>query len=87
MQPAIVPRSPWRRRPTLRAASDNRSSFPESTSSDQDGDYLSYVWSYGDGTTGTGATVTKVYSAPGNYTCTLTVYDGRGGAATSALTP
>ena len=60
--------------------------FDATTSSDQDGDYLSYVWNYGDGTTGTGTTVNKVYNAPGNYSCKLTVYDGRGGTGTSALT-
>jgi len=56
------------------------------TSTDQDSDYLSYVWNFGDGTTATGASVTKVYNAPGNFTCTLTVYDGRGGVGTSSLT-
>lgn len=60
--------------------------FDATTSSDQDGDYLSFVWNYGDGTSGTGKTVNKVYSAAGTYTCTLTVYDGRGSAGTSALT-
>jgi Tfp pilus assembly protein PilV len=56
------------------------------TSTDQDGDYLSYVWNFGDGTTATGASVVKVYNAPGNFTCTLTVYDGHGGVGTSSLT-
>lgn len=59
--------------------------FDASTSSDPDGDYLSYVWNYGDGTTGSGVTVSKTYTAQGNYTCTLTVYDGRGGVSTSSL--
>ena len=60
--------------------------FDASTSSDQDGDDISYVWNFGDGTTATGKTVVKVYSSPGNYTCTLTVYDGRGGVGNSSLT-
>ena len=59
--------------------------FDATTSSDQDGDYLSYVWNYGDGTTGAGTIVNKAYNAPGNYSCTLTVYDGRGGIGTSSL--
>jgi PKD repeat protein len=59
--------------------------FSGSTSSDQDGDYLSYVWNFGDGSTATGATASHAYSAIGSYTCTLTVYDGRGGMGTSVL--
>ncbi|WP_442510616.1 PKD domain-containing protein [Novipirellula sp. SH528] len=60
--------------------------FAANSSSDQDGDYLSYVWDFGDGTTGTGITTAHFYNTPGNYTCTLTVYDGRGGVASAALT-
>jgi prepilin-type N-terminal cleavage/methylation domain-containing protein len=56
------------------------------TSSDQDGDYLSYVWSFGDGTTATGASVSHSYLLPGNYLCTLTVYDGRGGIGVATVT-
>ena len=33
----------------------------------------SYSWSFGDGATGSGASVQHTYSAPGNYTATLTV--------------
>ncbi len=61
--------------------------FDATTSSDPDGDTLSYVWNFGDGTTGTGKTVVHAYSAARNYTCTLTVYDGNGGMATASLTP
>ena len=60
--------------------------FDATTSSDQDGDYLSYVWSFGDGTTATGTAPTKIYNAAGIFICTLTVYDGRGGIGTSVLT-
>ncbi|MFG0261812.1 MAG: PKD domain-containing protein [Novipirellula sp. JB048] len=60
--------------------------FDASGSSDPDGDYLSYVWDFGDGNTDTGITTTHRYSAAGNYTCTLTVYDGRGGVGVAALT-
>ena len=60
--------------------------FFADTSSDQDGDYLSYVWNFGDGTSATGATNSHSYSMPGTYLCTLTIYDGRGGVATAALT-
>ena len=60
--------------------------FDGDGSSDQDGDYLSYVWDFGDGSKGSGISTTHFYNTPGNYTCTLTVYDGRGGTASAALT-
>lgn len=61
--------------------------FSGTSSNDQDSDSLSYVWNFGDGTTGAGSTINHVYSAAGNYSCTLTVYDGRGGVGTSVLAP
>jgi PKD repeat protein len=60
--------------------------FDATTSSDADGDSLSYVWNFGDGTSGSGSFVTHIYAAAGNYTCTLTVYDGRGSSGQAALT-
>ena len=48
-------------------------SFNGSTSSDPNGTITSYSWNFGDGTTGTGATPAKSYSATGTYTVTLTV--------------
>lgn len=59
--------------------------FSATTSSDQDGDYLSYVWDFGDGTKGTGTAPTHIYYAAQSFTCKLTVYDGNGGVSTSAL--
>ncbi|MBL0682137.1 glycoside hydrolase family 48 protein [Aquimarina mytili] len=51
-------------------------SFDGSTSSDENGDTLTYTWDFGDGSTGTGVTVTHAYSTVGEYTATLTVNDG-----------
>jgi PKD repeat protein len=51
-------------------------SFDGSGSSDPDGDALTYVWDFGDGATGTGATTQHTYTAEGTFTVTLTVSDG-----------
>ena len=49
-----------------------------SRSTDPDGSINSYVWTFGDGASTTGAAVTHVYAAPGAYTPTLTVSDDLG---------
>jgi trimeric autotransporter adhesin len=51
------------------------------TSSDPDGQVVSYKWTFGDGTTGTGATISHTYATPGKYVVNLVVKDDRGGAA------
>jgi PKD repeat protein len=51
--------------------------FRSEGANDPDDDPLTYNWNFGDGTSGTGATVTKVYSAAGSNTVTLTVSDGK----------
>ena len=56
--------------------------FNGSASSDPDGDAITYLWTFGDGSTGSGATTTHTYSASGTYVARLTVSDGRGGSAT-----
>lgn len=61
-------------------------SFNAGGSSDPDpGDTLSYNWDFGDSTGGSGAFVNHTYHAPGTYTVTLTVDDGRGGSDTDTL--
>ena len=49
-------------------------SFNGSGSTDDKG-IASYAWSFGDSTSGSGATVSKTYAAAGTYTVTLTVTD------------
>ena len=59
-------------------------SFDASGSSD-DVAIVSYAWDFGDGTTGTGETVTHIYTVPGTYTVTLGVQDAAGNADTDML--
>jgi serine protease len=50
------------------------------TSSDPNGDTLTYAWTFGDGGTATGVTASHTYAAANTYTVTLTVNDGHGGS-------
>lgn len=60
--------------------------FSATGSSDPDSDTLSYVWNFGDGSDGSGSTVTHSYTTSGTFNCVLTVYDGRGGVNTATQT-
>ena len=53
--------------------------FSGAGSTDPDKDPLTHTWSFGDGGAGSGATLSHGFAAPGIYTVTLTVNDGRGG--------
>ncbi len=52
--------------------------FDASASNDPDGSIASYEWAFGDGSTGSGRTITHTYDAAGSYTPSLTVTDNRG---------
>ena len=57
-------------------------SFNAGTASDPDGSIVSYVWDFGDFTTGTGAVASHTFGA-GSYTVRLTVTDNRGASSSS----
>jgi len=57
---------------------ENIVAFDGSQSSDEDGTIVSYSWDFGDGSIGSGVTVTHSYNEPGNYKVTLTVTDDDG---------
>lgn len=55
----------------------------QASASDPDGDQVTYDWDLGDGTSASGASVTKAYSGNGGtVTVRLTAKDGKGGSAT-----
>lgn len=56
------------------------------TSSDPDNDPLTYLWSFGDGATGSGPNVTHTYAQDGGYTVRLIVRDPLGLADTVTTT-
>jgi DNA/RNA endonuclease G (NUC1) len=55
-------------------------------STDPDGDPLTYIWSFGDGSFGSGASVSHTYAQDGQYTVQLIVADVRGLADTISTT-
>src|SRR5262249_19580023 len=57
---------------------DSQVTFDGRGSYDNDGRIVDYAWSFGDGTTGSGATPVHVYRDPGRYEVTLTVTDDSG---------
>lgn len=61
-------------------------SFDASSAHDPDGTIVSYSWDFGDGGTGSGVSVTHVYSAAGTYVVTLTVTDNQGATAQAQKT-
>ncbi len=63
-------------------------SFNSGSSSDPDGSISSRQWTFGDSSTGSGATVAHPYDAAGPYSVTLTVTDNSGatGSVTHSVT-
>ncbi len=53
-------------------------SFNANASNDPDGTIASYVWDFGDGSSGTGVAVSHAYAAEGTYNVTLKVTDNDG---------
>jgi len=50
-----------------------------------DTELVSFVWTFGDGTTGTGAAVDHTYTTSGEYTARLTVTNASGQSATASV--
>ncbi|MDQ3963669.1 MAG: S8 family serine peptidase [Actinomycetota bacterium] len=68
------------------SCSNTTCTFDAAGSSDPDGTIAAYAWSFGDGTSGSGATATKTYDAAGSYTVSLTVTDDEGAVGGTSTT-
>jgi len=81
------------RTPKAKASADKDSGQPDLTvqfssagSTDPDGDALTYLWNFGDGSpTSTEPDPTHVYTEPGSFTAQLTVTDEAGKSASSTV--
>jgi PKD repeat protein len=73
LPPTAVDDGPWEGTASVEMTFDGSASF------DPDGTIVSWEWTFGDGATGSGSTVTHTYAAPGSYWVTLTVTDDLGG--------
>jgi len=59
--------------------------FDASASYDPDGAIIAYQWDFGDGDTGSGATITHTYDSFGTFTVVLTVIDDSGAPASDVV--
>lgn len=66
------------------ACTDLECTFDGSGSSDSDGSIVSYAWVFGDGSTGSGGTVSHAYGAAGTYDVGLTVTDDDGATGSAS---
>ncbi len=58
----------------------------KATASDENGDEMTYLWDFGDGTpTSSQANPSHIYADAGTYTVTVTVTDSRGGSITDTF--
>lgn len=58
--------------------------FNSTGATDADADPLTYTWNFGDGSSGTGQSVTHVYNTAGSFQASVTVSDGKAAATVTA---
>lgn len=59
--------------------------IPVAFSAAATGTQPSFAWTFGDGTNGTGATPSHVYTTPGQFTAVLNIIDDNGGVASGSV--
>lgn len=60
--------------------------FDGTASVDSDGDITEYIWDFGDGSTGSGSTISHAYEESGSYLVVLTVTDNHGDSHAESTT-
>lgn len=80
-----TPNAPPSARFTIEGAGELTVELDASASFDTDGTIASYVWDFGDDTTGSGMTASHTYAASGVYTVTLVVTDDLGLSASRVV--
>ena len=71
---------------TLRGTAPLTVNFSGSGSIDADGSIVTHAWTFGDGTNGSGPTVSHAFTVPGSYVVQLRVTDDDGLSATGSIT-
>ena len=79
-----TPNAPPQAKFTFEGVGELTVSLDASASFDTDGTINSYDWDFGDGTTGSGMTVSYTYAVSGKYTITLVVTDDLGLSGSTA---
>ncbi|HQR26668.1 MAG TPA: PKD domain-containing protein [Nocardioides sp.] len=64
----------------------NSCTFDARGTTDEDAATVTYAWSFGNGTTGTGSLPTRIYSTAGTFTVTVTATDEYGATSTASGT-
>lgn len=67
-------------------ASPLTATFDGSASTDADGNIVSYIWNFGDGSTASGKTASYTYTTKGSFAAALTVTDDQGASNTTTTT-
>lgn len=67
------------------AKKNEEAMFDGAESLDSDGTVVSFIWDFGDGTSGAGSLVSHVYLHEGSFTVTLTVTDNSGLSSSTAF--
>lgn len=69
-----------------KASTGEEITFDGTDSTSPDGEIISYVWDFGDGSTSTGSTPSHTYTGSETYTITLTIYNDLGGSDSDTTT-
>ena len=84
IQPSDLPEASFTASPSS-GGTPLTAAFNAAASTDPNGTIVTYRWSYGDGSTGSGVSVLHTYAVEGTYMATLTVTDDEGFSDTMSM--